>query len=89
MNFRLALRLLGILTLFLAVAMATSLTWAWRDDEPAVMVAIGRSIDTSLNACLIAGHVNNIRISRSHQNADHENRHKIVFHGYSPIKLIK
>jgi trk system potassium uptake protein TrkH len=43
-NYRLTLRLLGLLTLLLAGSMVTCLPWAWLDDQPDILWALGESI---------------------------------------------
>ena len=53
MNYRLALRLLGLLTLILAASMLTCLPWAWLDDQPGVLRALGESILLSVGLGLV------------------------------------
>jgi len=43
-NFLLTARLLGLLTLLLATSMLICLPWAWVDEQPAVLWALGKSI---------------------------------------------
>jgi len=43
-NYRLTARLLGLLTLLLAASMLICLPWAWVDEEPDVLWALGKSI---------------------------------------------
>ncbi|MCZ6650876.1 MAG: TrkH family potassium uptake protein, partial [Acidobacteria bacterium] len=44
MNYRLTARLLGLLTLLLATSMLICLPWAWVDEQPDVLWALGKSI---------------------------------------------
>ena len=53
MNYRLALRLLGLLTLILAASMLTCLPWAWLDDQPEILRALGESILLSVGLGLV------------------------------------
>jgi len=52
-NYRLALRLLGLLTLILAASMLTCLPWAWLDDQPEILRALGESILLSVGLGLV------------------------------------